>query len=138
MKLVGWTGTPKFSADAFAAVHEWSGGVPRKINALMTRVLLAGALDEADPIDGELVRSVIGDLAEDQSPDPSVVSGSTPRVASSHDPVTLDLAARVAILEAQAEEQGAALRRVLSLLVEWVEAEENKAATADVRRAPAA
>jgi putative secretion ATPase (PEP-CTERM system associated) len=140
MKLVGWTGSPGFSADAFAMIHAHAGGMPRKINALMTRVLLAGALEQADVIDGALVRSVIADLDEDQVSGPDIATASARKQAEKrgHDPVTLDLAARVAMLEAQSEEQGTALRRVLGLLVDWVEAEEARLASADVRRAPAA
>ncbi len=139
MKLVGWTGSPAFSAEAFAAIHAQTGGMPRKINALMTRVLLAGALEQADTIDGALVRGVIADLADDQvQPTPAATPAQKTSEKAAHDSVTLDLAARVAMLEAQSEEQGAALRRVLSLLVEWVEAEEARTAPAEARRNPAA
>jgi general secretion pathway protein A len=39
-----------------------------------------------------------------------------------------ELAQRIAVLEARAEEQEATLRRVLTLLVEWVEKEQPEAA----------
>ncbi len=42
------------------------------------------------------------------------------------------------MLEAQMEEQGAALRRVLGLLVDWVEADEARSDQGETRRAPAA
>jgi hypothetical protein len=52
--------------------------------------------------------------------------------------VTLDLAARTAMLEAQVEEQGVALRRVLTLLIDWVEHESGVAPSAHSVRSPAA
>ncbi len=141
MKLVGWTGKPAFAEDAFAALYRYSGGVPRKINNLMTRVLLMGSLDQVETIDGALVEAVIADLGSDAA-SPVAAAGFAPvsvhSGAARHDPVTLDLAARVAMLEAHVEEQGAALRRVLGLLVEWVEADDDRAAPAEIRRAPAA
>ena len=133
LKLVGWNGTPAFSDDAFAAVHAYSGGVPRKINNLMTRVLLMGSLDQTALIDGALVSAVVADLGNDQSAPSAAFKSST---GGGHDPVTLDLAARTAMLEAQVDEQGAALRRVLGLLVDWVEADAPQAEPGETRRAP--
>lgn len=138
LNLVGWDGKPALTADAYAAVHRYSGGLPRKINTLMTRALMLASLDSAETIDGAKIEAVIADLNADQE-----VTGATEQPAlklvtpaPAHDPQTLDLAARVAMLEAQAEEQGAALRRVLGLLVEWVEADEAKQDSSDIRRAP--
>jgi general secretion pathway protein A len=141
MKLVGWTGTPTFADDAFASLYRYSGGVPRKINNLMTRVLLMGSLEQATVIDAGLVEEVMEDIAADQSSrDPAdqsalkLVEPSAPE----RDDVTLDLSARVAVLEAQSLEQGDALRRVIAMLADWVEAEEALHSKAEIRRAPAA
>jgi general secretion pathway protein A len=147
MKLVGWTGEPSFTDDAFAALYHHSGGLPRKLNTLMTRVLLMGALEAATVIDRELVEAVIVDLGRDQSAPDAVsdqaalklVDSPRPRsVAAAPSDTALDLAARVAMLQAQTEEQGTALRRVLALLVDWVEADEVARPTSEIRRAPAA
>jgi general secretion pathway protein A len=133
MSVVGWAGKPVFAEDAFAALFQHSGGVPRKINTLMTRVLMMASIESHETIDTELIESVVVDLEKDET------AGETPvRLSPAHDPHTLDLAARVAMLEAQAEEQGAALRRVLGLLIAWVEADEVKHGATDIRRAPTA
>jgi general secretion pathway protein A len=130
MKLVGWKGDPAFAEDAFAALYQYSGGMPRKINNLMTRVLLLASLDKA---------ALIDDLGHDEAGD-SVVVPATGAVPNGQ---ALDLAARVAMLEAHVDEQGAALRRILSLLVDWVEADEaprtaESRPQGEIRRAPAA
>jgi len=44
LKCAGSTGKPSFDAGVFAAVHEASGGIPRRINAICDRLLLAGFL----------------------------------------------------------------------------------------------
>ncbi len=148
--LVGWTGTPSFSDASFVALYRATGGLPRKINTVMTRALMFGDLEAAPAITADMIETVVADMAQDVSdghPDLEPDTAATPGLRlvdaaasmDSHtiDGTALDHAARIAALEAQVEEQGAALRRVLGLLVEWVEAEDAQRA-ADIRRAPAA
>ena len=133
MKLAGWTGNPQFTADAAAALHKASGGVPRKLNTLATRTLLMGSVEGAEVIDGALVGRVLSDLGNET---PKTVA--SPMAAAPIDAVVasmpvaddsrlLDHEARIAMLEAQIQEQEAALRRVLTLLVDWVERDETLA-----------
>ena len=144
MKLVGWDGKPSLTSDAYAALHRHSGGLPRRINTIMTRVLMMASLDDKETIDAAVIEAVIADLGADQQVTEAPAEPATLKLVetrSAHDPHTLDLAARVAMLEAQSEEQGAALRRVLGLLIEWVEADEARTTRkkpSDIRRAPAA
>ena len=42
LKCVGWKDKPQFQPDTFAAVYQATGGIPRRINALCDRLLLAG------------------------------------------------------------------------------------------------
>jgi general secretion pathway protein A len=46
LRLAGWSNHPNIEDDAFEAVYANSDGVPRRINALFDRVLLAGFLNE--------------------------------------------------------------------------------------------
>ena len=46
LATVGWQGTPSFDDGAHAAIYAYSGGIPRKTNTLMDRVLLMGYLEE--------------------------------------------------------------------------------------------
>ena len=140
MKLVGWTGLPSFDESAFAAVYRYSHGIPRRVNTLMTRVLLMASLEKAEKIDGAMIDAVIADLGQDEAAAANREQGTLKLVETHsgmpHDPQSLDLAARVAMLEAHVEEQGAALRRIIALLVDWVEADEAKHAAGEIRRAP--
>jgi general secretion pathway protein A len=136
MKLAGWTGNPKFTADAAIALHTASGGLPRKLNTLATRTLLLGSIENADVIDGALVSRVLQDLGN-ETPNVAVAPAAKSKasndtterqvVAYVDDSRLLDHEARIAMLEAQIQEQEAALRRVLTLLVDWVEREDNVA-----------
>ncbi len=138
LKLVGWTGRPQFTEAAIATLHEQSGGLPRKLNTLASRVLLLGAIEKRDVIDADTVDAVVADLARDneQGVSPAAAAHAAAQIPDAH---SLDVAARVAMLEAQVEEQDAALRRVLTLLVDWVEADDaGHAGAGIVYSAPAA
>jgi general secretion pathway protein A len=117
LSVAGWQGRPAFAADAWASLYRHSGGIPRRLNQLMTRLLLFAAVETLDRIDGAAVDQVVADLDADQVRAPAAAQA--PR---SSEPVRdLALERRVATLEARLQEQEQAVRRVLTLLVEWVE-----------------
>lgn len=177
--IVGWTGRPSFAPEAMLALHRWSGGVPRRLNQLVSRVLLYGAIDGIDQFERADIERVIDDLDGDGmggSPDaphvradaieqvpvdpatrePMPMTPSPPPVpprslhlsvveesagsdseagsARTRD-VANELEARIASLEARVEEQDAALRRVLTLLVEWVEGDQRRPDLSGMRQA---
>ncbi|WP_313807702.1 XrtA/PEP-CTERM system-associated ATPase [Sphingobium sp.] len=193
LSLVGWQGDPQFTPEAFAAIYAATGGVPRRINVLVSRVLLLGALDQLSVIDAEVVYAVVADMGADAdvTPEPmahsvldeagELVEAPLPQPAPvvsdevaalraeiaglrsarvepainvldeiaslraeidtlraendfarsvpSVDPEALKdcftlIEERLSTLEFRVTEQDTALRRVLTLLVEWVEREE--------------
>lgn len=65
MRRAGWDGTPGFSNDAINEIYEYSQGIPRLLNAFMSRVLLMGAMEEVEEISGLLVRAVHADIISD-------------------------------------------------------------------------
>ncbi|MEY4750409.1 MAG: hypothetical protein RIQ60_2623 [Pseudomonadota bacterium] len=72
---VGWSGRPAISPGGFDQLYRWSGGVPRRINRLANRVLLATFLDNRSEVDAALVehtarelRSEIGDISAEPAP----------------------------------------------------------------------
>ena len=62
MRTVGWNHDPNFSQDAFAAIHEYAAGIPRKINTLCDRLLLMGYLEEMHQIDAGVVNEVVTEI----------------------------------------------------------------------------
>lgn len=58
----GWSGRPAIDDVAFAQIHRWSGGVPRRINMLCNRVLLSCFLAGEERITAELVGRVAQEL----------------------------------------------------------------------------
>ncbi|WP_176595241.1 MULTISPECIES: XrtA/PEP-CTERM system-associated ATPase [Sphingobium] len=194
LSLVGWQGDPQFTPEAFAAIYAATGGVPRRINVLVSRVLLLGALDQLSVIDAEVVYAVVNDMGADADVTPEPMAHSVlddaeelaevpapiavdpavsdevavlraevealrstraepavglldeiaslraeidtlraendfARVVPTVDPEALKdcftlIEERLSTLEFRVTEQDTALRRVLTLLVEWVEREE--------------
>ncbi len=65
LALVGWQDDPRFTEDAYERIYSYTGGLPRRVNALCSRILLFGALEELHEIDAEIVEEVIQDLEAD-------------------------------------------------------------------------
>ena len=65
MKCVGWEGNPAFDQRVYAEIYMSSGGVPRRINQIVNRLLLLGAVDKRTRIDGVMLSQVLSELAED-------------------------------------------------------------------------
>jgi putative secretion ATPase (PEP-CTERM system associated) len=62
---VGWQGNPAFSPDAFELLYDHSDGVPRRLNVLVSRVLLYGAVEQLNRITGAHVRNVVAEMSAD-------------------------------------------------------------------------
>jgi general secretion pathway protein A len=123
LAVAGWTGRPGFGPDTFQALYRHSGGIPRRLNQLATRLLLYAAVEQLETIRGEHVEAVAADLDSDRPQSRSVPLRAAPSAAHSPQEPVRDLAVerRVASLEARLDEQEKIVRRVLTLLVEWVE-----------------
>ncbi|MFM2067065.1 MAG: hypothetical protein RLZZ584_1974 [Pseudomonadota bacterium] len=62
---VGWQRRPDFSTGAFDELYRWSGGVPRRINRLANRVMLATFLENRQQIDAALVEATARELRDE-------------------------------------------------------------------------
>jgi putative secretion ATPase (PEP-CTERM system associated) len=65
LDLVGWQGDPTITDEAYKLVHEFTGGIPRKINTLCDRLMLLGYLSEKHTFDRAEVQEVIDDLGQE-------------------------------------------------------------------------
>ena len=171
LRKAGWTGRPQLSDDAYAALYDETTGIPRKLNALMNRCLLMGAVEQIDMIDGPLVGAVIADMAGKPFAYEAPMSSQAPALAVDLPVVAVDVAeepaaaidsanvvampshlaavptisaggdanlqARIAEMEVRMAEQDATMRRVLAMLIDWMEKENHSMAARmrDVRAA---
>jgi putative secretion ATPase (PEP-CTERM system associated) len=65
LNQAGWQGDPEFSGEALQLIHKSSGGLPRRINLICTRLLLSGGLKDKHVFVGQDVRDVILELQKE-------------------------------------------------------------------------
>jgi putative secretion ATPase (PEP-CTERM system associated) len=125
LAVAGWQGRPAFDQDSFAALYRHTGGVPRKLNQLANRLLLYAAVERLESVGGHDVEAVAADMAADRPASTSKRVLPLRRPGAPVEPSAADpsLEGRIAAIEARLDEQEAAVRRVLTLLLDWVENE---------------
>ena len=65
LRHVGWKDNPRLEDSVFPAIHAQTGGIPRRINTLCTRLLLAAFLAEQHSIGAADVERVVSELSEE-------------------------------------------------------------------------
>lgn len=73
---VGWKDDPEIHADAHERIFDTTGGIPRRINSLCDRLLLAGYLEGKHTLTGDDVMSAARDF-QDETRMPSAAADST-------------------------------------------------------------
>jgi putative secretion ATPase (PEP-CTERM system associated) len=67
LRHVGWQGRPGFEDGLLDALYRHTGGIPRRVNMAMNRVLLLGAIEERDSLSVAMLDDVIAEMAADQT-----------------------------------------------------------------------
>ncbi len=111
LRTVDWRDDPVWEDAAFAAVHQHTGGIPRRINTLCSRVLLFGSLEETHTITGAMVDETAEELDRDLGAGLERIAP-LPRMIEDRD----ELVRRIEQLERRAFRQEQVFRRVLDLL----------------------
>ena len=62
LRHVGWSKYPRFEPGAFDAIYTFSAGIPRRINTLCNRLLLAAALSEEHDISAANVDATVEEI----------------------------------------------------------------------------
>ena len=62
----GWDGNPELDSDIYSIIHKESGGVPRLINLLCSRLMLYGALEERQKLTSSDIELVTEGLRREQ------------------------------------------------------------------------
>ncbi|MFO1362609.1 MAG: XrtA/PEP-CTERM system-associated ATPase [Burkholderiales bacterium] len=81
LKHVGWSGDPALDAGAFEAIFAASGGIPRRVNLICNRVLLAGYLGEKHQLAAADVRAVANEIQRELGPE-TVTNPNAPAAAA--------------------------------------------------------
>ncbi|WP_225207277.1 XrtA/PEP-CTERM system-associated ATPase [Novosphingobium huizhouense] len=65
LACVGWRGNPAFDQRVYAELAKASGGIPRRINQIVNRLLLMGAVEQRTRLDAAMLQDVLADLDQD-------------------------------------------------------------------------
>lgn len=115
MKQVGWESDPVFQDDAMMAIYLHTGGIPRLINTLCSRVLLLGFLDQLHVLTGEHVSRVAADLGEEIGEMSTKANGHS--LSKTDD--TSSMAARIDTVERELELVRRITTSVGKIVLEW-------------------
>lgn len=119
----GWKSDPQFSDDCFGPIYRHTGGVPRRINTLCSRLLLCGFLDGSHTISAADVEQVAAELEAELSAVAAAnrgLNGSELTVAgAASGPAVSALNERLDSLERCAASHDRALRRVIEIMASY-------------------
>lgn len=119
LSVAGWQGDPQFTDRAFEDIHEITGGLPRQINKLCSRLLLVGYLDQLHVIDEDVVGKALQELGSELNADydwlPAVEEPNATTSVGSQD-ISLDR--RFASLEADVKDNKRRIKQALDLLTQ--------------------
>jgi len=118
--LVGWKDDPHFTDEAFRKIYRHTGGIPRAINSLCSRLMLYGFLEEAHEIDEEVVRQVADDLRTELGAPPSA-EAAAPEADKARSPEVEKLENRLSRMEERIEKNDQAIRRALAIIASRLE-----------------
>lgn len=85
LECVGWQGNPEFDQRVFAELHAATGGIPRKVNQVATRLLLLGAVEQRTRIDSAMLGAVLKEMHSD-SAFPEAAPAPMPKLAPAPGP----------------------------------------------------
>ncbi len=127
LKCVGWNGNPKFDQRVFTELFEASGGVPRRINQICNRLMMLGAVDQRNRIDGAMLSAVLEELELDgtlqlKKPAPQPDAFVAP-VAAAPAPAPVDAVALVQ-LQAMLAERDAQIAELQQAVIELANEQE--------------
>jgi putative secretion ATPase (PEP-CTERM system associated) len=129
LRLVQWKGDPEITDSAFAKVFHHSGGLPRRINTLCSRLLLFGSLEGLHRLDDEIVEKVVEELSQEVAEvEGAAAAAAAPATASRQVGADSDLLnRRVGILERYVHAHEQTIQKALAMFSEYLATQEQAA-----------
>jgi general secretion pathway protein A len=124
LRRADWKGDPHFTEDCFPLIHQRTGGVPRQINTLCSRLLLFGFLEELHTLTANAVEKVANDLRDEIA-----LVAAPPAVANSPaDPIgrgdaLSQINRRLGVLEESVHNHGRVIKRALEIAASYLRGE---------------
>jgi general secretion pathway protein A len=126
LRRADWKGDPSFTEDCFPLIHRHTAGVPRQINALCSRLLLFGFLEELHALTASSVEKVANDLREEiaQVSTPTPVAASWPEAnGKAETAVPHQIVERIAALEEAVQKHERVIKRAIELAANYIQGE---------------
>jgi general secretion pathway protein A len=122
LRRADWKGDPHFSEDCFPLIHQRTGGVPRQINTLCSRLLLFGFLQELHTLTAHAVEKVANDLREEialVAAPPAVVEPAAEPVGNGE--AISQINRRLAALEDTVHKHGRVIKRAIEIAASYLQ-----------------
>jgi hypothetical protein len=124
LRRAEWKGDPQFTEDCFPLIYRNTGGVPRQINTLCSRLLLFGFLEELHTLTASAVEKVASDLREEIAvvTTQPIVTGSPAEPDGKIEAVS-QVAQRVSVLEENVDRHGRVIKRAIEIAASYFQNE---------------
>jgi type II secretory pathway predicted ATPase ExeA len=125
LRRADWKGDPSFTEDSFPLIHQHTGGVPRQINTLCSRLLLFGFLEQLHTLTANAVEKVANDLREEiaEVGTPAPVIGGWPEPDGKGELVS-QMAERIAVLEDTVQKHERVIKRAIEIAANYLRGEQ--------------
>ena len=124
LRRADWKGDPHFAEDCFPLIHQRTGGVPRQINTLCSRLLLFGFLEERHTLTADAVEKVANDLRQEIAPvttPPAVAS--SPAKPEARDEALSQITRRLDALEDSVQKHERVIKRAIEIAAIYLKGE---------------
>jgi putative secretion ATPase (PEP-CTERM system associated) len=124
LRRADWKGDPHFSEDCFPLIHQRTGGVPRQINTLCSRLLLFGFLQELHTLNVSAVEKVANDLQEEIALVAAAPTVTGPPVEAHGNEALSQITQRLRVLEDNVETHGRVIKRAIEAAARYFQGEQ--------------
>jgi putative secretion ATPase (PEP-CTERM system associated) len=120
LRMVGWQDDPGLSNDVFQPIYRHTGGVPRRINTLCSRVLLFGFLEGRHALGAADVEEVARDLEQEVNRVTTTrTEQNRPPSAPSQAAAANEVLTRISAVEVQLRSNERLLREILKIAADF-------------------
>jgi general secretion pathway protein A len=123
LRRADWKDDPQFTEDCFPVIHRHTGGVPRQINTLCSRLLLFGFLEELHTLQAAIAEKVANDLRQEMA---VVTHDATSELShaesNGRSKAVSEVAKRLSALEENVDRQGRVIKRAIEIAATYYDA----------------
>jgi len=124
LRRADWQGDPQFADECFPLIYQYTGGVPRQINTLCSRLLLFGFLQELHTLQENVVEKVTKDLRDELAMVTTEATGDhTCGELNGKLEALAQVAQRVSALEESITQQRRIIKRAVEIIASYLHSE---------------